>query len=256
MASGEGLKIQPDNVRAIVEMPEPEDITAVQRLVGVVTYLSKFVPRLTEITGPLRDLTRQDTDWTWGPAQKKAFKQVKDAVSSVPVLRYNSLDDEVTLKCVASQSDIGATLMQMGQPVAFTSRALTSAETRCAQIEKELLAIMYACEKFDAYVHGRDEVAIQMDHKPLESIFKKLLNGAPMRLQRRLLRRQRYYLKGLYHKGTEMYMTDALSRAYLPVTVTDGHPWRTFIQPCFYLSRLNDYSKSDMQHRKIQCSPC
>ena len=160
VASGEGLKIQPDNVRAIVEMPEPEDITAVQRLVGVVTYLSKFVPRLTEITGPLRELTRQDADWTWGPAQKKAFKQVKDAVSSVPVLRYNSLDDEVTLQCVASQSDIGATLMQMGQPVAFTSRALTSAETRCAQIEKELLAIMYACEKFDAYVHGRDEVAI------------------------------------------------------------------------------------------------
>ena len=63
VASSEGLKIQPDKVRAIVEMLEPGDVTAVQRLVGMVTYLSKFVPRLTEIMAPLRELTRQDTEW-------------------------------------------------------------------------------------------------------------------------------------------------------------------------------------------------
>ena len=98
---------------------------------------------------PLRELTRPYTDWTWGPAQKKAFKQIKDADSSAPVLRYYSLEDEITLQCHASQSVIGAALIQMGQPVAFTSRALTSAETRYAQIEKELVAIVYACERFD-----------------------------------------------------------------------------------------------------------
>ena len=76
------MKIQCDKVRFIVEMPGPQDVTAVQQLVDIVTYLSKFVPRLTEITGPLRELARQDTDWTWGPALKKAFKQINDAVSS------------------------------------------------------------------------------------------------------------------------------------------------------------------------------
>ena len=68
MTSGGGLKIQSDKVRFIVEMPEPEDVAAVQQLVDMVTYLSKFVPRLTDIMGPLRELARQDIDWTWGPA--------------------------------------------------------------------------------------------------------------------------------------------------------------------------------------------
>ena len=190
----------------------------------MVTYLPKFVPRLTEFTVPLRELAHQDTEWEWGHVQKEAFKKIRDAVSNAPVLRYYSLEDEVTLQCDDSQSGLGAALIQLGQPVAFTSRALTSAETRYAQIEKELLSIVYACEKFDAYVYGREEVTIQTDHKPLECIFKKPLNTAPMRLQRMLLRLQRYNLNVQYHKGTEMYLADTLSRAYLPVNVCDIRP--------------------------------
>ena len=92
---------------------------------------------------------------------------------------------------------------------------MSPAKTRCAQIEKELLAIVYACEKFDAYMYGRTEVTIQSDHRPLESIFKKPLNTAPMCLQRILLRLQSYNLRVVCTKGTEMFLADILSRAYL-----------------------------------------
>ena len=78
-----------------------------------------------------------------------------------------------------------------------------------------MLAIIYACEKFDAYVHEQMEVTIQSDHKPLESIFKKPLNAASTRLQRMLLRLQRYNLRVVYTKGTEMFLADTLSRVYL-----------------------------------------
>ena len=235
VASGEGLKIHPDKVKAIMEMPEPKDVQAVQRLIGMVTYLTKFVPRLTEILEPLRELVHQDTEWEWSHPQKRAFEKVKAAISSAPVLRYYCLEDEVTIQCDASQSGLGAALIQQGQPVAFASRAMTSAETRYAQIEKELLAIVYACEKFDGYVYGREEITIQSDHKPLESIFKKPLNTAPMRLQRMLLRLQRYNLRVVYHRGKEMFLADTLSRAYLPVNICDELPSVESINPTVHL---------------------
>ena len=80
--------------------------------------------------------------------------------------------------------------MQNGQPVAYASRALTSTETNYAQIEKELLAIVFACERFEAYIYGRDALHVEMDHKTPESIVLKPLNSAPKRLQRMLLRLQ------------------------------------------------------------------
>jgi len=71
--------------------------------------------------------------------------------------------------------------------VSFASRALTQIETRYAQIE-ELLAIVFACKKFDKYIFGCDVVHVETDHKPLEEIFKKTLCDAPARLKRMLLR--------------------------------------------------------------------
>ena len=188
----------------------------------MVQYLSKFLPNLADITKPLRDLTQKDVPWTWGPAQESAFEQMQAAVSSTPVLRYYNLAEEVTLQCDASQHGLGAALLQNGQPVAYTSRALTSAETRYAQIEKELLAIVFACERFEAYIYGRDKTNVQTDHKPLESIFKKPLNSTPKRLQRMMLRLQKYQLTVKYHRGETLNLADTLSRAFLPeVNTTD-----------------------------------
>jgi len=113
-------------------------------------------------------------------------------VTRTPVLRYYNLEEEVTLQCDASQSGLGATLMQNGQPVTYASRALTPAETRYAQIEKELLSIVFACDCFDAYVYGRDLVNVETGHKPLEPIFTKPLAAAPKHLQRMLLSLQKY----------------------------------------------------------------
>ena len=81
----------------------------------------------------------------------------------------------MTLRVDSSQSGMGAAILQEGRPIAYASRALAEAETRYAQIEKELLAIVFGTEKFYQYIYGR-LTAVQTDHKPLESIFKKPLN--------------------------------------------------------------------------------
>ena len=163
VATSEGLPADPAKVRAIREMPRPENVAAVQRILGMVQYLSKFLPRLSDITKPLRDLTRQDVEWHWDELQERAFEQLKEAVSVSPILRYYKLREKVTIQYDASQHGLGAVLLQVGQPVAYTSRALTPTEENYAQIEKELWAKVFACEKFDAYIYGRDSVRVQTD---------------------------------------------------------------------------------------------
>ena len=216
VATSEGLCVDPYKVQAILEMPPPTDVAGVQRLLGLAQYLSKFLPHLSDITKPLRELTQKETEWEWAQAQQDALQTLKTAVSSTPVLRYYNVKEEVTLQCDASQSGLGAALLQNGQPVAYASRALIPIETRYAQIEKELLAIVFACDHFEAYVYGREAVQVETDHQPLVSIVKKPLNSAPSRLQRLLLQLQKYNLNLKYKRGPMMFLADTLSRAYLP----------------------------------------
>lgn len=216
VATSEGLRADPNKVKAVNEMPRPTDVAGVQRLLGMSQYLAKFLPHLSDLTKPLRELTHKEVEWVWDQPQERAFKQLQEAITSTPVLRYYNLAEDATIQCDASQAGLGAALMQGGQPVAYASRALTEPETRYAQIEKELLAIVFACNKFDAYIYGRDLVHVESDHQPLESIMQKPLNDAPKRLQRMLLQLQKYTLRVRYKKGTLMHLADTLSRAFLP----------------------------------------
>ena len=97
-------------------------------------------------------------------------------------------------------------------PVAYASRALTSAESRYAQIEKELLASMYACERFHQFIYDQT-FEVETDHKPLVSIMSKPLNDCPVRIQRMLIRLQKYDVHMIYTQGKYMYTADTLSRA-------------------------------------------
>ena len=126
-------------------MPRPEDVAGVQRLGGFVNYLAKF---------PIRQLTKKDVPWSWGDPQETVFLEIQRLVSEAPILRYYDPNKRLVIQCDASQKGLGAALLQDGQPLAYASRALTETETRYAQIEKELLAIVYGCEKFHQYTYG------------------------------------------------------------------------------------------------------
>ena len=114
------------------------------------------------------------------------------------------------LQCDSSQSALGVALMQGGRPIAYWRRAQTETESRYAQIEKEMLAIVLGVERFNDYTFGRKTVVFS-DHKPLESIIKKPLHCAPKRLQGMIIRLQKYDLEVRYEKGSRMFLADALS---------------------------------------------
>ncbi|XP_062576513.1 uncharacterized protein K02A2.6-like [Saccostrea cucullata] len=219
--SKQGLSADPSKVQAIREMPTPTDRQAVQRLLGMVNFVQRFVPNLSEVTSTLRDLLKSDTYFHWDEqVHGNAFSTIKKILSEAPVLSFFDPNKETILQCDASQNGLGACLMQDGHPVVYASRALTQTECNYAQIEKELLAVVFGLERFENYTYGR-HVKIESDHKPLEIIQRKSLVMAPRRLQRMLLRLQKFDYEIVYKKGAEMYVADTLSRAYLPASEED-----------------------------------
>ena len=125
------------------------------------------------------------------PSCQDTLDKIKQKIVSAPVLRYFDPSKHTVIQTDASSKGIGSCLMQNGLPIAFASRALTDAETRYEQIEKELLAILFPCEKFAYYAFGR-QVEVQSDHKPLEALFKKPLCSTTPGLQRMLMRLSKY----------------------------------------------------------------
>ena len=135
----------------------------------MLNFLGQYLPNLSHITEPLRRLTHKDPKWEWLPEHEAALNEMKSLLSKEQCLHYYDLKEEVTTEADASQFRLGAVLYQQGQPVAWASRTLTKTERNYAQIEKEMLALVYACERIDHYLHGKKSINALTDHKPLAS---------------------------------------------------------------------------------------
>ena len=202
-----------------MEMSEPTNKKAVQRILGLINYVAMFIPKLSEVISPLRELLQKDIHWHWEEYHKKSFEDVKKLLSSDRCLPFFDVSKPITIQVDASNSGLGAVLSQVGKPVAYASRSLTSTEKNYAIIEKEFLAVLFGCVRFHQHIYG-NKTFVESDHKPLESKMKKPLARAPAGLQRMLLRLQRYDFQLSYKSGNKMVLADALPRA----SVKDADP--------------------------------
>ena len=203
----------PKKIQGITEMTPPTDKQQLASFIGMVTYMGNFVPHLSHHTEPLRAMLKQEAVFTWDEMANASFQKIKDLIAKIATkpLCYYDRRKPVTVQADPSQRGLGACLLQDGQPIAYTSKSLTDTETRYANIERELLAIVFACPWFNTYVLGRP-FTVESDHKPLEMIHQKSLASAPPRLQRMLLQLQQYDVTIRYRPGKEMLLADALSR--------------------------------------------
>ena len=153
--SKDGLKPDNSKVSAIQEMPTPNNSKDLERFLGMINYLGKFLPNLSSEAAPLRELLKQDREWQWLDQHQKAVEDLKRLVTQAPVLTFYDVNKEVTVSVDASPEGLGAVLLQDNKPVAFASRSLTECEKRYTQIEKEMLAVVFGLEHFYYYVYGR-----------------------------------------------------------------------------------------------------
>jgi hypothetical protein len=130
MVTSEGLSPDPAKVRAIVDMPMPQSKEDVRRFIGIVQYLSKFLPNMSTVDAPLRLLMKKDVYFHWEKRQQDSFDELKTLCTTAPVLAIYDADKEHTIQRDASKVGLGGVLFQEGQPVAFTSRALRDPVTR------------------------------------------------------------------------------------------------------------------------------
>ena len=225
MISSDGLKPSPDKLSAILNMPNPTNRAELETLLGMITYLTKFQKNLAEITSPMRALLRKDVEFSWGSEQSEAFHKVKTALTQSPVLSYYNPGKPVRLQVDSSSKGLGVCCMQDGKPIAYASKTLTPTEVAYAQIEKEMLAILFGCTRFKHYIYGRRTV-VESDCKPIEAIMKKPLCSAPPRLQRMLLQLQHYDIEVVHCKGNQS--TES----------ADGGGFLNFYKPLDYISSV------------------
>eukprot|EP00795_Rhopilema_esculentum_P007266 gene7266-12953_t len=122
-----GLKIDPAKVEAITKMSKPKDVAGVQRFIGMVKYLAKFLPRLSEVCEPLRNLTHKDAPWVWGKDHDKSFVDIQKAFCEAPVQKYFDHKAATEGQADASSKGLGFVLMQEGRPVSPMSSLSSSA---------------------------------------------------------------------------------------------------------------------------------
>ena len=219
-----GLHTDPGKVGAMVETPRPTSKEQVRAFLGLVNYYGRFVNNLSTRLEPLNRLLRKNATFIWQDDQRRAFDDVKAAMTSAPVLAHYDQQLPLGVAADASSYGLGAVLFHIysngtERPIAYASRTLSPAEKNYAQLEREAVAIIFAVRRFQHYLLGRQFV-VYSDHKPLEALLgenRPTSATATARLQRWKLFLASFQYEIQYRKSSLMGPADSLSRNPLPI---------------------------------------
>ena len=118
-------------------MPPPNCKRQVQSFIGMMNYLSKFSPHLSDLAEPIRELSKEKVPFNWGSEHQESFKLVKKELAAAPILAYYNPRKTTVLQTEMSIKGLGACLLQDKRPVYFASKALTEAQWGYVAIELE-----------------------------------------------------------------------------------------------------------------------
>ena len=231
----QGIRPDPDKVSAVLKMKPPSTTTEVRRFLGMANQLTKFSPHLADKMKPLRELLSTRNAFVWGADQDMAFRAIKQALSSGEMLARYDTNLETSLSADASSYGLGAVLRQKQpggewHPTAYISRAMSKAEEKYVQIEKEALASTWACERLQEFLLGK-RFHIETDHKPLIPLLSsKPLDELPLRVQRFRLRLMRFDFSIAHVPGKDLCTADTLSRTPVVGPSTSDHTFQQEVQ--------------------------
>jgi hypothetical protein len=212
VVSAEGIRGDPDKIKAIIEMPCPTSVKQVRTFVGKCTYYRELIPNYAMRCKPLYDLLKFNNRFVWTDIHQSAFDKLKETLSTFPIVCHPNYDLPFKVQTDASDEGIGAVLTQVidGQEriIKCTSRVLQPFEQKWCPREKEALAVIYACEVFRPYIL-HTQFTIETDHESLAFLLKA---KSPARLVRWALKLSEFNFSIVYRKGSKNGNADTLSR--------------------------------------------
>lgn len=222
LVSGDGLRVDPDKIKAIVDIPIPRNQKEVRQFTGMASWYRRFIPNFAPRMHPLTSLLRRRSKFEWTKEAENAFHDIKSCLITAPILSCPDFAKSFTISCDASGVGIGAVLSQEYEQgegvVAYASRTLTRQEQKYSATERECLAVIWAVEKFRPYVEGT-RFTVVTDHYSL--LWLNNLKDPTGRLARWALRLQPYDFCLVHRKGRDNVVPDLLSRATPPVLPTE-----------------------------------
>lgn len=215
----EGIHPTEKRVKAVLDAPQPTDITQLRAYLGMLNFYGKFLPNLASELYPLYKLLRKDEVWCWNTQCAQAFEKSKVLLTNSKVLVPYNPKLKIELSCDASAYGIASVMSHImadgsARPVAYASRTLSKAEKNYAQLDKEALAAIFGVKKFHKYLYGQSFTLVT-DHAPLTTLLgekKPIPAQAAARMVRWAIILSAYNYTIVHRRGTEIVEADALSR--------------------------------------------
>ncbi|XP_044471331.1 uncharacterized protein LOC123200247 [Mangifera indica] len=214
------IKVDKSKIDLIKSLPHPTCVREVRSFLGHAGFYRRFIKDFSKIAQPFSRLLQKDVQFEFDRECKKAFDQLKEHLISVPIVQPPNWELPFEIMCDASNYAIGAVLGQKSGKIScviyYASRTLDNAQRNYSTTEKELLAVVFALEKFRSYLLGT-KVIVYFDHAALKYLLSK--RESKSRLIRWILLLQEFDLEIQDRKGAENSVADHLSRL-----VTDKDP--------------------------------
>jgi hypothetical protein len=263
IVSSKGIEVDKSKIELITKLPTPKTVKDVRSFLGHAGFYRRFIEGFSSIAKPLCKLLLKDTPFDWTEACQEAFTKLIGKLTSAPIMQAPDWSLPFELMCDASDYAIGAVLGQRKDKkphvIYYASRTLNSAQMNYTTTEKELLAIVFALDKFRSYLIGSPVVCFT-DHAALKYLFTK--KDAKARLIRWILLLQEFNLIIKDKKGVENVVADHLSRLifednmeHLPINdeFPDEHlfalsnlPWYAYIVNYLAVGEIpKDWSTQD-----------
>ena len=221
--SNKGIEVDKEKIELISKQPSPTNVKTMRQFLGHVGFYRRFIKDFSKIAKSLYKLLEKDAKFVWDEDYHKSFKELKAYLTTAPIVRAPNWKLPFEVMCVASDLSIGAVLRQReeGKPcvVYYARKKLNEAQRNYTTTKKELLAVVYALDKFRAYLVGLD-IVIFIDHSTLKYLLTK--QNAKARLIRWVLLLQEFNLQIKDKKGVENVVADHLLR--LTITRNTHNP--------------------------------
>jgi hypothetical protein len=168
--SGEGIFVDPEKVKAIMEWLVPKNAHEVRSFMGLAGYYRRFVEGFSKIGKPITTLQRKGVMYEWTEECDSAFIKLKRLLTSAPILRVSDMEKDFTVCTDASKKGLGAVLMKDGGVIDYVSKKLKKHEELYATHDLELTAVMLALKLWRHYLVGRN-FELKTNHQNLKHLF-------------------------------------------------------------------------------------